>query len=413
MKTLRVLLCIGSGLLASVASAQTDPLETFSDQIKALTQAVEKLQSTVENQQERIDSLEQENATLKDSVASTPIASTPPQTETMLVEGSRSFSLNPDIGVVVDLVGVLTESHEDEEGNDKRSVREMEITIGHDIDPYTRFDSTIALSDFEEGVEIEEAYVSYLNLPWQLSTRVGRIKPSIGKANLLHRDQLDTVDEPLVIQRYLGVEGLSRTGIELSRFLPQFTDSLTQELTLGLVEGGIGEDGSLFGDVRRHPTVYGHLKNFFEVSPSTSIEFGNTVMQGSSGEDDRGDVRAFAFDLTAEHRFDSIRRLKWQSEAFLQDRDDAALNEDAFGFYSLLDYRLSQRFGVGGRYDRVELIDMLGEDEAWSAYVTFYQSEYARLRAQYQKIEFAEGGEDDRIYLQGTFAIGVHKHAIK
>lgn len=396
------------------STAQDNTLDTLSEQIRALTSAVESLQTTVEKQQNRIESLERENSTLK-STPSAPTA-TPGPTNTSAAptaSSPSSNSQNPDIGAVVDLVGLLTESKEDEEGNDKRSVRELEITIGHDIDPYTRFDATLALSDFEEGVEIEEAFVTYLNMPWDISAKIGRIKPFIGKANIVHRDQLATVDEPLVIQRYLGVEGLSRTGLELSRFLPQFSDSLTQELTVGIVEGGIGEDGSLFGETRRHPTGYAHLKNFFDVSANTSVEVGNTFMIGSSNEEDRDDVNAFGLDLTVQHRFSPLRSLTWQSELYRQDRDDDALNDNAMGYYSLLDYRLSQRFGIGGRYDNVELIALPGEDEALSAYVTFYQSEFARWRAQYQKIEFAEGGEDDRFYLQGTFAIGVHKHAIK
>ncbi len=396
--------------LSSLSSAQDDSLNTLGEQIRALTQSLKQLQSTVEQQQQRIETLEKENSNLKGSPSS---AETVASAQQPMTNSAMPKSRNPDIGVVVDMVGSLTESRADEEGNDKASVREIEIIIGHDIDPYTRFDTTLSLSDFEDGVGIEEAYVTYLNLPWGLSTRLGRIKPSLGKANSLHRDQLDTVDEPLVIQRYLGAEGLSRTGIELSRFLPQFSDSFTQELTLGGMEGGIGEEGSLLGDIRRHPTLYAHLKNFLEVSPTTSLEFGNTLISGSSGEEERGDVQAYAIDLTAQHHFDSIRRLKWQTEFFLQDRDDVVVNDDAFGYYSLLDYRLNQRFGVGARYDNVERVAFQGEDEALSGYITFFQSEYARLRAQYQRIEFAEGGEDNRLMLQGTFTIGVHKHAIK
>ncbi|MBN4046890.1 hypothetical protein JYT90_01075 [bacterium AH-315-P07] len=398
-------LCIA---LSGRASAQDNQLDTLSDQIKTLTQSVEQLRSALNRQQQRIESLEKENAHLKDTLPEPSPAAPAPTTNS-----ASSKSLNPDIGVVIDMVGLLSNSKEDEEGSDKASIRELEITIGHDIDPFTRFDSTLALSDFEDGVEIEEAYVTLLKMPWDLSARVGRIKPLIGKVNALHRDQLDTVDEPLVIQRYLGVEGLSRTGVEVARFLPQFNDAFTQQLTLGILEGGIGEDGSLFGDVRRHPTAYAHLKNFFEISPNTSIEIGNTFMTGSAGENDRNAVQAFGLDLTAEHHFDAIRRLKSQSEFYLQDRDDAVLNENAFGYYSLLDYRLNQRFGIGARYDNVERIAFAGKDKAVSTYITFYQSEFARLRIQYQNIDFAEGGKDNRLYLQGTFAIGVHKHAIK
>jgi hypothetical protein len=45
--------------------------------------------------------------------------------------------------------------------------------------------------------------------------------------------------------------------------------------------------------------------------------------------------------------------------------------------------------------------------------ITFYQSEFARWRLQYQRADLADGTDDNRFFLQGTFAIGVHKHMIQ
>lgn len=396
-------------------------LQSLTDQVNALTQLLESLQGVVEQQQGRIDALENENADLLRETEP-PIIEVPAQLSLaepapVATEPRVSQSLNPDIGLVVDIVGSLTESREDEEGNDKFSVRELELVIGHDIDPYARFDSTITFSDTED-VEIEEAFVTFWSLPWELQARVGRMRPTIGKASALHRDQLDTVDEPLVVQRYLGAEGLFRTGVEVSRFLPQFAGPLSQELTLGYLEGGIGEGGSMFGETRRHPTYFAHLKNAVDISPQTNLELGGTYLRGSSGEDDRDDVQAFGADLTFRHLFASTRTLKWQSELYAQDRDDTAINTSPLGFYSLLDYRLSSRWGFGGRYDWVELVnpDPLGSDDkdkAYSAYVTFFQSEFARLRFQYQFVDLADGDRDNRLFFQGTFAVGVHKHRLQ
>jgi hypothetical protein len=46
-------------------------------------------------------------------------------------------------------------------------------------------------------------------------------------------------------------------------------------------------------------------------------------------------------------------------------------------------------------------------------FVTFFQSEFARWRFQYQYANLADGGHDNRFFLQGTFAIGVHKHSLQ
>ena len=76
-------------------------------------------------------------------------------------------------------------------------------------------------------------------------------------------------------------------------------------------------------------------------------------------------------------------------------------------------------FGVGGRFDYVEPIDLdpavriRHGDVAYSGYLTFYQSEFARWRLQWRHTDFARGGDDNTIFLQGTVAIGVHKHQLQ
>ncbi|MBI3088621.1 MAG: hypothetical protein HYY91_07065, partial [Candidatus Omnitrophica bacterium] len=79
----------------------------------------------------------------------------------------------------------------------------------------------------------------------------------------------------------------------------------------------------------------------------------------------------------------------------------------------------SPRFGIGGRFDYVEPVGVepaaraRPADTAWSSYLTYYQSEFARWRLQYRHTNFAEGGDDNALFLQGTVAIGVHKHQLQ
>jgi hypothetical protein len=361
-------------------------------------------------------------------------------------QGLSAF--NPEIGVVADIVASFSESKEDFEGNDKISVREVELVFGHDIDPYSRFDSTFTLSDFED-VAVEEAYITHFGLPFDLKGRLGRMRPKVGKVTAIHRDMLDTVDEPLVVQNYLGVEGLFRTGLELGYFIPTPWEIVTHELTAGVMEGGIGEEGTLFGETRRRPSFYAHLKNFWDVSDITSFELGGTYLLGSSDEDSSYEVNAFGVDATLIHFVDPIHRLKLQTEFYFQDREEPfigggdehaheeeeehaeeeleegaeellpeAFDDSPWGMYALADYRLSQRFSIGARWDYViptDIDPLAPEDADWAAsgYLTFHQSEFARWRIQYQHVEFTDGEDDDRLFLQGTIAIGVHKHQLQ
>ena len=353
---------------AARADDVSQQVKTLSEQVNQLMNMVKDLKGVVDQQTQRIDSLEKENAELKaqPAPAEAPAAAASPPAPTLetpipatapSATGRGGFT--PDIGAVVDITGSLSESKEDAEGNDRISVRELELIIGSDIDPYARFDSTITFSDFED-VDIEEAFVTYWDVPGGFQLRAGRMRPKIGKQSAIHRDQLDTVDSPLVIQRYLGVEGLFRTGIEVSHGLPQFAKPLTQEITAGILEGGVGEDGTMFGGTRRHPTYYAHLKNSFDIGDTTSLELGGTYLLGSSDED-TNDVQALGADLTLGHFFTPIRKLKWQSEVYAQFRGDSATNDSPIGFYSLLDLRATERWGFGLRYDWVQLVN---EDEA-------------------------------------------------
>ncbi len=416
--------------LISAASASADPvaeeLAALRGQVQQLTGMIEQLHTTVSSQQERIQSLEGERlAQASSSAAVVPArpAATP----------FSAQSLNPDIGVVADIVAQSSESAEDAEGNDRISAREVELVFGHAIDPYSRLDVTVALSDFEEA-SLEEAYVTHWGLPAEIKTRVGKLRPKISKAGAVHRDSLETVDEPLFVQRYLGAEGLSRAALELSGFLPFPWTAVTHELTAGFMEGGVGEGANLLGQTRRRPSFYTHIKNFWDISEFSSVELGATHLAGSSDADSSVEVNALGLDATLTHFVTPANKLKWQSELFLQDRDehisvetDAVTGEETttffaenpWGWYSLLDYRLSPRFGIGGRLDYVELINVdpavrvRSADTAWSGYLTFYQSEFARWRLQLKHTDFAQGGDDNTVFVQGTMAIGVHKHQIQ
>jgi hypothetical protein len=422
-------------------------IKSLQASVQKLTQMVEALNVKMDDQQKRIEQLESENADLRSQImqgqeVSGPITENPAPPAPQGIwsggfkQGLQAF--NPEIGVVVDIVAAVSGSKEDEEGNDRLSIREIELVFGHDIDPYARFDGTFTLSDFEDP-DIEEAYVTYWGLPFELKGRVGRMRPKVGKASAAHRDSLETVDEPLVVQNYFGVEGLFRTGLELSLFLPLPWEILTHELTAGIMEGGIGEDGTLFGETRRRPSFYVHLKNFWDISDTTNLELGGTYLLGSSDEDSGYEVNAFGIDLTLIHYLNAVNRLKIQSEFYLQDRDEpfidaesgeevldaigeemspASFDDNPWGLYTLMDYHLALRWSIGGRFDYVIPTDIASDspedaDMAFSSYLTFHQSEFSRWRLQYQHVEFADGDDDDRVFLQGTFAIGVHKHQLQ
>ncbi len=426
MKSASFLAILGCVLLAPFASAEpsSNDLSALRQHVQQLTELVQQLTGTVQAQQQHIAALEQA------SLQSHPVVSPPvvPLPVRQSSGGAGLSAFNPEIGVVADMLGQVSSSSQDSGGNDKLSVREIELIFGQPIDPYSRLDTTITFSDHETP-DIEEAYITHWGLPGEIKAKLGRMRPKIGKASAIHGDQLDTVDEPLVVSEYFGKEGLFRTGLELTGFLPVPWTTVIHELTVGTMEGGVGEGGMLFGETRRRPSFYTHLKNFWDISDTSNLELGATYLVGSKDADARFEVNAFGFDATLVRFVTPSNKLKFQNELYLQDRKESFsvasdgirtnFNRHPWGFYSLLDYRVSPRIGVGGRLDYVEPIDLnpvirvRPADTAWAGYLTFYQSELSRWRLQFRHTDFAAGGDDNTVFAQGTVAIGVDKHQLQ
>ena len=380
-------------------------------QVQELKQMVQELRQTVNRQQDEIDTLKSA------STAAMPPEAAPPSTQPQPISAS-SGKWNPDIGVIADTLFKLDSPKDDTSGADRLSVRELELVIGSYVDPFSRMDVNIAFSDLDEA-ELSEAYLTRFGLPWETTARVGRFKPKFGKAPMYHRDILDTVDEPLAVVRYFGEEGLNKTGIDFTKPLDLPLDS-SHEIVVGVLEGGVGEGGNALGTTRRRPTVYSHLRNFWDLADVTTYELGLSHMIGSQDEDASLEVNILGIDSTLIHLAGPDQRIKWQSELFIVDRDQTTpgLEDTTLGAYSVFDYRFSKQWSAGARVDYVELIDNPltnpeDSDYGYTGYVTFYQTDFARWRLQLNHWELASGKDDNQVMIQGIFAIGDHKHKLQ
>ncbi|MCA9395720.1 MAG: hypothetical protein KC649_01005 [Candidatus Omnitrophica bacterium] len=404
--------------MAAVACAEPEMPASVHNEIQVLRRTVDEFRATLEEQAQVIRLQgEQIRRLTRQTEAVLPVAS---------AAAAPSVSKwTPEIGIIGDMVAKFDSPKEDEEGADRLSVRELELVFGSAVDPYSRFDSTISFSDFEDS-SLEEAYLTHFALPWEMTGRFGKMKPRIGKALSVHRDSLETVDEPLVIQRYFGVEGYNKAGADFTRGF-DLNWPLPQEITFGVLEGGNGEEGTLFGESRRRPTVYSHLETFADISDLTGFEFGVSHLSGSKDEDPSLETQVIGLDATLNHSLNSVQKLKLQSEFFYVYRQesnldpdestDLRINDTPWGFYALADFKFAPQWSAGFRYDMVELIDSpIGDpddtDTGYTGYVTFYQSEFARWRAQFTFLDKSDDTHDSQVLLQGTFAIGEHKHKI-
>lgn len=396
----------------------SEELKSMKSQMEAMQQKMTELEAKVSKQENLIEQKQLNEQVYEDRIKDLEDKLShehPP----VIVENKPAAATRwaPDISVVADTLFTSTSTKEDEEGANRVSLRELELLLGSDIDPFSRLDATIAFSDSEEP-SLEEAYMTRFGLPWGMTGRFGKFKPKVGKALPIHRDALDTVDEPMVIQRYFGVEGLSKSGADMTVPI-DLSWPVTQQIVFGVLEGGNGEDGTAFGTARRAPTLYSHLKNYLDVTDVTGLEIGFSHMAGSGNDEPGFDAQVLGADLTLTQNIGPYQTVKWQNEVFnVNRRKSVDVDGNVWGAYGLIDWHFLPQWSVGFRYDYAQLVDNSPEnpnslDSGEVGYLTFHQSEFARWRLQYNHNRLATGKDDNTVYLQGTFAIGNHKHKVQ
>lgn len=331
-----------------------------------------------------------------------------PESSRVAVAGAeRNLNrLNPEISVTGDMVGVYTD-----QGREDFDAREFELNFQSALDPFSLTKWTLAFSP-EEGVDIEEGYLTYTNLPGGLSLTAGKMRQTFGVLNRWHLHALPQLDYPLALQTYFGEEGLAQAGLRADWLMPR-PWATANELTLELTDG---ESDAFGGESFNRLVGLAHLKNYWDVGDAAYLELGLSGVTGGNGIG--GDSRVLGGDFTFHWQPPSkakYRELTWRTEVLRSDRDDdGGIAHQAWGGYSYLEGLLAQNLYAGVRYDHVE--DPLDPRHViWGVFpnLTWWQSEYVRLRGEYGFVkDDLTGDEENRFRLQLTWAAGPHKHEI-
>ena len=447
-----LLLC---GIHPPGAQAATDDVAALQQEVRQLRVTVERLIGLVQTQQQQIDELRAKRPAVAVAprpaippVPAPPIAPSPVREVPPSTRGAASLkALLPDISVVGDVVAILTESKEDEEGNDAINLRELEVNLGGWADPWTRYDATITFEDIEEKVEVEEAYLTRFGLPLGLVARAGKFRSNVSKVNQFHLDELPWVDEPRLIRDYLGEEGFISSGVRLSWLVPNPWDHYL-EVTGEVLKGG---STIIASGTKRDPIFTAHVTNFFQLTDDIGLEVGASGLSASSPDRvaaRRRDIFLYGGDSKLTWQGEQGRKLILMGEILRHNRDiggadgtfDTTVgdfrNEDAVGWYASGEYYISPRWSFGGRYDWVEPLGVITEvdpatgepsfnekdgvrdvNTAAVGFLTFRQSELVRFRVQYRHDEFADNtkgfDEDDVVFFQANVTTGPHRDPIR
>lgn len=338
-------------------------------------------------------------ATSSSASASVVASSAPAQaTQTQTLGGATSNAklLNPDISMIGDFIG--NAGHNSVSPSPSLQLHESELGLQAIIDPYARAD--MFLSFGEEGVNVEEGYITFTSLPAGLLLKVGKMRAEFGKVNTIHNHALPFIDRPLVTDNLVGGEdGIDDAGISVSRFLPAPKDWFVQ----GTAQVYRGDSDDVFHAFDRQDlSVVGHLRVYRDLGESTNIEVGGSYARGhnTAGVGSSYNVNNFLtnlYGIDATLRWKPLRRsiyhsLLFRNEFIWSNRNQLSdgttgffETQHAFGLYSNADYRLNRRWTIGGRFDRSGLANNAHlTDTGFSTILTYWPSEFSQIRGQYR-----------------------------
>ncbi|MCU0867316.1 MAG: hypothetical protein MUC36_26330 [Planctomycetes bacterium] len=104
------------------------------------------------------------------------------------------------------------------------TLQQAEIQMNGAVDPYFRGQFVLVTSlDPDEGetiVEVEEAWLLTQQLPANLQLKAGHYLTEFGRLNQVHPHAWDFQDQPVVMTRFFGADGLRSPGARLSWLAP-------------------------------------------------------------------------------------------------------------------------------------------------------------------------------------------------
>src|SRR6266849_5080223 len=324
--------------------------------------------------------------------------------------GSAAKALNPDISAIGDFISVA--GHNPVQPSPSLEMHESELGFQAIIDPYARGD--FFLSFGEEGVTLEEGYITFTALPAGFVAKVGKMRSAFGKVNTLHNHVLPWVDRPLVTNNLVGGEdGIDDAGVSIERILPA-PKGIFLEATGQLFRGDSGTQLSpvFRASSKSDVSAVAHLRSYKDITESTNIDLG---LSYARGHNDLGtDFLTQLYGIDATLRWKPLRRSIYHSfvgrgEFIWSQRQQLPFEQRAFGFYTSGDYQLGRRWFVGGRFDRSDRSGFANlTDQGASAVLTYWPSEFSQVRGQYRFMRYAGNIDTNELLLQVMFSLGAH-----
>ena len=413
------------------------------------TQSILKeIQSLKEGYESRISELETRLKKMEAKKGSQAASETAPATSSKII---RNNGFNPSIGIVLNGKGTSFSRNtseiagfgvgeEGERGGEGLSIDETELNFSANVDDkfYGSMTAAIVREDGEDKIELEEAYIQTLpstGLPTGSRIKAGRAFWTLGYLNEHHAHADDFADRPLPYRVYLN-KAYNDDGVQLSYVLP--TDIYSE------IGGGAfrGDDFPAGGSQTGLDAWSAYARIGGDIGDNQSWRMGAYFLSSdlnsrTSNEDTVtfiGQSDLYAADLRytlAPSGNSTQSEVILQAEYFQRSEDGTyedtnagtgavSFDDKSNGWYLQGVYKFAPSWRVGARYSQMNTpgvpaglvnsaLDSGGHDpETISVMTDWTNSEFGRIRLQYNREELAQGSSDDQYLLQYVISIGAH-----
>lgn len=479
--------------------------QSVEERLKALEQMLKKQEQTINEQQKIIEALKVEVSKLKSpeppavepakkpaSTAEAPTASpevvakeaeTPPPRKDLLsyqVGGANLRLIDLSLDALV-VAGTSTATDPQllilEGGGHNPSKRgfnipNVELSIAGAVDPYFNAEAHIVYYidpvTSESVVELEEAFFTTQKLPFDLQLKGGLYLTEFGVINAQHPHQWDWLDQPVIINRLFGPDGMRAAGARLAWLAPLPWYS---QLIFGMQNASGEPMASYLADeefyeerpVAGRPFVARSVKtwedfvyssrweNSWDLSDETTVKQGFSGAYGPNASGPDGQTWIYGADVKLKWRPENHFRgwpfLLFQSEimgrSYVADSFSMSASDTAgtiylprqtirdWGFYAQLLWGFRKDWATGIRYDYAsgsgssvdvdvssgtvvpvdrKLDPWRGDRHRISPILAWHPSEFSRFRLQfnYDRADWLPHGNAYTIWLGGELMLGAH-----
>ena len=327
------------------------------------------------------------------------------------------------------------------------TIPNTELTLDGAVDPYFKGFTSIVFKldeNGETGVELEEAYVLTSSLPANLQLKLGQFFTEFGRQNPQHPHSWAFVDQPLVLNRMFGPEGLRSQGLRLSWLLPT---PFYAEGLVSVVNATGGTTSSFRSE--ESPEIHGgviderqveraadllvvpRLALSFDFTETQTLLLGASAAFGPNNSGPSARTEVYGVDVywkwkpaaaQAGFPFLSVqgealtRRYEAEQRVFVDDPTVVFPNETLKdrGAYAQLLWGIKPRIVAGlrgefARGDDAAFVSELRRDRSRvSPNFTWYPTEFSKFRAQYNYDNRDGLGRDHSVWFQFEFLLGAH-----